>query len=70
MAKADRPAFALVDDDEDRLHATWSRSHSLVVTVGAAHDAHTWRQVRLRPDQVEQLIAFLATTVADPASDV
>lgn len=50
---------AQFDDDEGgRLHATWSRSGKrLIVTVTRRGNR---AQVELRPDQVEELAAFLA----------
>jgi hypothetical protein len=49
----------VLDDDEGaRLNATWSRSGKrLIVTVNRRS---TWAQVELRPDQVEELAAFLS----------
>jgi hypothetical protein len=48
----------LDDDEGGHLNATWSRSgRRLIVTVDRRG---TWAQVQLRPDQVEELAAFLS----------
>ena len=59
MAKVDRPAITLDDEEGDRLHTTWSRKGRLIVTVTDTRFSDL-RQVTLRPDQVESLIEFLA----------
>jgi hypothetical protein len=58
MAKVDRPAMTLDNEDDERLHATWTRTGRLVLTVTDPRFREL-RQVALRSDQVEELIKFL-----------
>jgi hypothetical protein len=58
MVAGDDEPVELVDDEGGRLYATWSRSGKrLIVTVNRRG---SWAQVELRPEQVEDLVAFLA----------
>lgn len=57
MEASERGVVEFVDDEGDRLHATWSRSGKrLIVTVWGRG---TWAQVELRPDQVSDLAKWL-----------
>jgi hypothetical protein len=64
MPKADRPTITLDADDQHRLHATWSRSSRLLLTVTDTRFGEP-RQIQLRPDQVTELIAFLEAGTGD-----
>ena len=61
------PTILVFDRDENRLHATWSKSmKSLIVTVGPSNPAgREWRQVFLDPEQAAQLRDFIARTHPD-----
>jgi hypothetical protein len=62
----DEPAenFLAFDREENRFHATWSKSmKSLIVTVGPPDaSGRDWRHVALDPDQVTQLRDFIDRT--------
>ena len=65
MAKDEQlPTMLVFDRDENRLHATWSKSmKSLMVTVGPPDPSgREWRHVSLDPDQVAQLRDFIDRT--------
>jgi hypothetical protein len=64
MPKDERRAIQFDDHENKVLHAVWSRSgkHLIVTATTPRWDAPA--QVELRPDQLEQLIAFLSDTVA------
>jgi hypothetical protein len=58
MGAGEHESVDLVDDEGGRLCGTWSRSGKrLIVTVNRRG---SWAQVELRPEQVEDLVAFLA----------
>jgi hypothetical protein len=58
MGAGEHESVDLVDDEGGRLSGTWSRSGKrLIVTVNRRG---SWAQVELRPEQVEDLVAFLA----------
>jgi hypothetical protein len=58
MDAPERDAVELHDDEGGRLNAVWSRSGKrLIVTV---HRRGEWAQVELRPNQVEDLAAFMS----------
>jgi hypothetical protein len=65
MANKERlPSFVVLDQEENRLDATWSKSmKSLIVTVGPPDpSARSWQQVLLNPDQVAELRDFIDRT--------
>lgn len=65
-----RRAIALDDDENHRLHASWSRSGKrLMVTVAKTTTWSESRYVELRPEQVEKLIQFLTETLASDAAN-
>jgi hypothetical protein len=64
MPSVDRPTLTLDDENRHRLHATWSRSSRLVLSVTDNRFAEV-RQIQLRPDQVAELIAYLEASTTD-----
>ena len=64
MPSVDRPTLTLDDDNQHRLHATWSRSSRLLLSVTDNRFAEA-RQIQLRPDQVAELIAYLEASTTD-----
>lgn len=69
MPKDDRPVIELDDDENRRLHATWSRSGKRLIVTATTSNWAKPMQVELRPDQVERLIEFLSDTVAREPGD-
>jgi hypothetical protein len=58
MPAPEHHVIELDDDEGGRLSAVWSRSgRHLIVTVNRRG---TWAQVELRPEQVDDLVEFLA----------
>ncbi len=64
MAKGDRSAIQLDDGDNGRLHAIWSRSGKHLIVTVTTQRWDKLMQIELRPDQVEELVAFLSETIA------
>jgi len=65
----ERRPITLDDDENRRFHAIWSRSGKrLIVSVSTTMWSES-RQVELRPEQVEALVAFLTETVASAPAD-
>jgi hypothetical protein len=63
MARSDRPVIVLDDDENQRLHATWSRSGKrLIVTVTTTRFEAPHAEVELRPEQVSELCGFLGSS--------
>jgi hypothetical protein len=58
MAEANHAPIALDDDEDRRLHATWSRSRKRLIVTVTTRQAQA--QVELRPEQVEALTRFLS----------
>jgi hypothetical protein len=69
MAKIDAPRLTIDDAEGRRLHAVWSRSGKRLGVSASETGWHGFRQVELRPDQVDQLIGFLAETGAEDMRD-
>jgi hypothetical protein len=60
MARIDRSAITLDDDETRRIHATWSRSGKrLILSIHKTGWSDAYQQVQLRPEQVEELREFL-----------
>jgi hypothetical protein len=70
VPKPERRTITLDDLTTDlRLHAVWSRSGAnLGVSISKA-GGQDYRQIGLRPEQVEALIAFLAETLTSAPAD-
>jgi hypothetical protein len=64
MPKVDRPTITFDADDQHRLHATWSRSSRLLLTITDTRFAEP-RQIQLRPHQVTELVAFIEAGTED-----
>jgi hypothetical protein len=68
MTKSVRRPITIDDDENRRLHAIWSRSGKRLIVTATTPSWSEYRQVELRPEQVEELIQFLTETLAsDPA---
>ena len=67
MTQLERRSITIDDDENDRLHAAWSRSGKRLFVSVSGHNYETPRSIELRPEQVEQLVQFLTETLAsDP----
>ena len=60
MPKEERPTFELLDAENNRLHAAWSRTGKRLILSVFRGRWEPMGQAELKPDQVEQLAAFLA----------
>jgi len=70
MPKDDRESIRLEDDEQNLLHAIWSRSGKrLIVTVAPRGSWDRAAQVELAADQVENLRCFLGEMVVLPPSE-
>jgi hypothetical protein len=58
MDEAERRPITIEDDENRRLHATWSRSGKRLIVTVTTTQAHA--QVELTPEQVEGLAEFLS----------
>lgn len=70
MTHHDHTVMTLDDDEGGCLHLAWSRSgRTLGVSISDKNFAH-FRQVSLLPGQIEDLIGFLSSSLAErrPAS--
>jgi hypothetical protein len=68
MTTPERRPIIIDDDENRRLHAIWSRSGKRLIVTATTPSWTEYRQVELRPEQVDELIRFLNETLASDAA--